>query len=161
MTETTKTQTTKSYSPCYCGCGFLAGGKYKQGHDAKHVSNLLQGIVEGRLYLAQAQDTLPSWKLQAKLAAAVTRRTGLRCDECGAPASTDRLLFHDEATGLATCDGCQAAQADDTESATEVKIGRWWYQIESAIEDGGQARVTYRTRTGETKTALVDPDQTR
>lgn len=146
---------------CLCGCEQLVRGNYKQGHDAKHVSNLLQGIVEGRLDLAQAQDTLPSWKLQAKLAAAVTRRTGLRCDECGAPASTDRLLFHDEATGLATCDGCQAAQADDIESATEVKIGRWWYQIESAIEDGGQARVTYRTRTGETKTALVDPDQTR
>ena len=115
---------------CLCGCEQLVRGSYKQGHDAKHVSNLLQGIVEGRLDLAQAQDTLPSWKLQAKLAAAVTRRTGL--------------------TGPTRC-----------ESATEVKIGRWWYQIESAIEDGGQARVTYRTRTGETKTALVDPDQTR
>ena len=120
---------------CLCGCEQLVRGNYKQGHDAKHVSNLLQGIVEGRLDLAQAQDTLPSWKLQAKLAAAVTRRTGLT--------------------------GPTRAQADDIESATEVKIGRWWYQIESAIEDGGQARVTYRTRTGETKTALVDPDQTR
>ena len=149
--HTQKTELTK----CLCGCEQLVRGNYKQGHDAKHVSNLLQGIVEGRLDLAQAQDTLPSWKLQAKLAAAVTRRTGLtgptRCDECGAPAST----------GLATCEGCQAAQADDIKSATEVKIGRWWYQIESTIEDGGQARVTYRTRTGETKTALVDPDQIR
>ena len=124
-----KNQQKAEFTKCLCGCEQLVRGNYKQGHDAKHVSNLLQGIVEGRLDLAQAQDTLPSWKLQAKLATAVTRRT--------------------------------RAQADDTESATEVKIGRWWYQIESAIEDGGQARVTYRTRTGETKTALVDPDQTR
>ena len=124
--HTQKTELTK----CLCGCEQLVRGNYKQGHDAKHVSNLLQGIVEGRLDLAQAQDTLPSWKLQAKLAAAVTRR---REGQPGQPL-----------TGL-----------------TEVKIGRWWYQIESAIEDGGQARVTYRTRTGETKTALVDPDQIR
>ena len=86
---------------CLCGCEQLVRGSYKQGHDAKHVSNLLQGIVEGKLYLAQAQDTLPSWKLQAKLAAAVTRRTGL--------------------TGPTRC--------DDIESATEVKIGRWWYPV--------------------------------
>ena len=75
-TQTTKT-TTKSYSPCFCGCGFLAGGKslYKQGHDAKHVSVLLSYVAAGTHTADEAKSLLPSTALQVKLHNALARRT--------------------------------------------------------------------------------------
>lgn len=75
MAKTTATQT-KSFSPCYCGCGLLASSKslYKQGHDAKHVSVLLSYIAAGTHTVDEAKSLLPSTALQVKLHNTLARR---------------------------------------------------------------------------------------
>ena len=155
MTETTKTQTaTKSYSPCYCGCGFVAGSKslYKQGHDAKHVSVLLSYVTVGTHTLDEAKAQLPSTALQVKLHNALARRNRKQaktankapkgkqqCDRCGAWVK-EGMLVHDDLAEEAICDQCVANAIDPT----EVKVGRWWYPIVNQTT----AQITYTKRDG-------------
>ena len=161
MTKTTKTQTaTKSYSPCFCGCGLLAGSKslYKQGHDAKHVSVLLSYVTVGTHTLDEAKAQLPSTALQVKLHNALARRNRKQaktankapkgkqqCDRCGAWVK-EGGLSHDYETEQAICDQCIALWSLAC-NPTEVKVGRWWYPIVSTDADG----ITYRAKDGNDK----------
>ena len=155
MTETTKTQTTKTYSPCTCGCGFTAGAKslYKQGHDAKHVSVLLSYVVAGTHTLDEAKKQLPSTALQVKLHNAFVRYAAKQaakadkaprtkkfidpeqCDRCGETVERDDLYV--VAGGPCWCDNCHV-------NAKEIKIGRWVYPI---VEISGE-EITYTKRDG-------------
>ena len=160
MTETTKTQTTKTYSPCYCGCGFLVSSKslYKQGHDAKHVSVLLSYVVAGTHTVDEAKAQLPSTALQVKLHNALARYTAKaeakqakqqakgakrtkkfvdpeQCDRCGETVERDDLYV--VAGGPCWCNNCHV-------NAKEIKIGRWVYPI---VEISGE-EITYTKRDG-------------
>ena len=70
----TKTQT-KSFSPCYCGCGFIAssGSLYKPGHDAKHVSVLLKDALSNQITFDDARSKLTTQAIRLKFELAYLR----------------------------------------------------------------------------------------
>lgn len=62
--------------PCKCGCGEkTGGGLFRPGHDARHVSNLVDQTVRGALDPRKGAESLAfSDKLVAKYKAACERR---------------------------------------------------------------------------------------
>jgi hypothetical protein len=66
-------------SPCKCGCGAIVKGLYKQGHDAKHVSQLVALFVQDpeQDFEDFAAAHLPhSQNLELKLNGALARKLG-------------------------------------------------------------------------------------
>ena len=135
-TQTTKT-TTKSYSPCFCGCGFLAGGKslYKRGHDAKHVSVLLSYIAAGTHTVDEAKAALPSPALRVKLHNALARQARRQEAKANKAPRKPRMV-------------------EPREMASEVKVGRWWYPI----VDQTAGQITYTKRDGSEATTSPDAE---
>lgn len=116
---------------CECGCGAFVKGSYKQGHDARHVSKLVQlVVVDGAVTPDEAVDSLGSVALRAKLAKALNRA---------------QAAFDKEAAKTAKTAQLQPEPA-------EIKVGRWWYPIVGVANNG----VQYQTRDGSIKIASVD-----
>ena len=62
---------------CKCGCGQAATKSYRQGHDAKHVSQLREAFERGELTRDQALAAVShSAGLQAKLARSLELAAG-------------------------------------------------------------------------------------
>ena len=139
MTKTTTAQTaTKSYSPCFCGCGFLAGGEslYKQGHDAKHVSVLLSYVAAGTHTVDEAKAALPSTALQVKLHNALARRA----------------IKAEKAAGR---------KPRTAKKASQVKVGRWWYPVVSVAVGTNEVYVAYTAKDGTVKETVTTEDKLR
>ena len=63
-----KLATAKVPHACKCGCGRTCLGTYAQGHDARHVAQLRQAVIDGRMTEDGALTNLiHAPKLQAKL----------------------------------------------------------------------------------------------
>ena len=72
---------------CYCGHEVSPKATYRPGHDARHVSNLLQTIINHQAFdkVAEYQTDLPSIALRTKLAKAVENHLARQAKK--APAS--------------------------------------------------------------------------
>ncbi len=128
---------------CLCGCNQVITTKatYKPGHDAAHVSYLLQGLINqeadhGResvtpeLIKGQA-SALPSEALQAKYLRAADR---LFNKPAKAPKATK------QADPLLVVEGLEILRWKDRQ---DVKVGRWYYPAKDAVTTEGE-QVTLR-----------------
>lgn len=67
----------KLNDPCACGCGTRPQGtrsRYAPGHDARHVSDLLEQCSAGSMTVQAARTELASEPLSEKLTRALSRR---------------------------------------------------------------------------------------
>lgn len=138
-------------------------GRYKPGHDAKHVSHILNELKaeakatgNGKIKVAalrEAQKALPTQPLKEKLAKAVERFNN-------PPAKPAKAAEAEEASGdegAEPSDEEPAPAADPSvvirvEERQDVKFGRWFYPARTAfLEDGTEQvqRNTARDGSGE------------
>lgn len=63
---------------CACGCGepVRSPRLYRQGHDAKHVSNLVNAVFYGRMTYDEASGQTTSAKLRDKFERDFARKRG-------------------------------------------------------------------------------------
>lgn len=148
---------TAKFTNCLCGCGQPVKSSYKQGHDAKHVSLLVQAVHLGKMDATSARGTLGSLALQAKFdramltiqakanraartlaTKAAKNNINSTCDCCDKDGAE---LTHDETFDQMVCPACS--------NLREIKIGRWWYPVRTissgvatyAKRDGSEAEV--------------------
>ena len=160
----TSTTTTAAGSVlCKCGCGLTTSNVYRPGHDAKHVSILLEAVLSGATTREEARKELPSAALQIKLDSAVANaiarheeRVAKAALRAARQAETEARRAEQKAAKKAAKEAAKAEKV-----LTEVKIGRWWYPIVEAGRDGDQFLIAYRTKDGEIKEAHVDADKLR
>ena len=123
---------------CLCGCSQVITTKatYKPGHDAAHVSYLLQGLlneeadrgreaVTDKLIRAQAKE-LPSEALQAKYLRAADRLFNKPVKPAKPAKTADPLLV---------VEGLEILRWTDRQ---DVKVGRWYYPAKDAITTDGE-----------------------
>lgn len=165
MDASQNTQTTAGN--CRCGCEQPVSSRslYRQGHDAKHVSNLLAATKEVahtehdisgfEEFVRTATAKLPTDRLQAKYTSAVTRWLYSQFDR---DANQDRrsdghhaywFSFHPD--DVLQHMGWEAPAGCDTDPsvtpADDIKVGRWTYPARRF--DGVLQRNTRRDGSGD------------
>lgn len=145
MTKTSET------TNCRCGCGAPIKGTYKQGHDARHVSNLVSMTTQGLASVAGAMEELAgSPRLQVKFERAYNN----------AQAKARAKAARAQATAERKADQAARAQARSKKRVfSEVKIGRWSYPVEDVVSHGDQFQVSYTAKSGLTKEIIVGIDK--
>ena len=88
--------TTSTGTNCLCGCGEIAKGTYRPGHDARHVSILIGAVLDGYTSPTTAREELPSLALRNKFDQALANRqakkaSSKRCG-CGRANKTKNTL---------------------------------------------------------------------
>lgn len=150
MSNNTITVQAKSGVLCKCTCGRVTNSTYAPGHDAKHVSWLLDSVLSGTYDRVAARAELPSVALQIKFDNALVK-------------AIDKAVARQEReeAKLARKQAKQAKQVDEPK-LTEVKIGRWWYPVLEAMFVGeDQFLVIYTAKDGSTKEAQVGVEKIR
>lgn len=107
---------------CRCGCGQPVKKDYRQGHDARHVSNLVLAAVTGQVTYEAAIKDLDA---QARLITKFERAYNNAQDK----AAKDRA-------DAKAAKAAAKAKAEAMISYHEVKVGRWWKQIDVIGGDG-------------------------
>lgn len=129
MTDTT-------FATCKCGCNEAVSAKalYRPGHDARHVSHLLNILKErgefSHTYAVELSKYLPSAALKAKFMAAANRHQGIPMT-----APTNRET-KDEGQRLEGSNGETFEVLRITE-IPDVKIGRWFYPARELHTENG------------------------
>jgi hypothetical protein len=145
---------------CLCGCGETPAAKsnYRPGHDARHVSILLQDLKnaaadEGHKKHINVSDArgalaaLPSPELKAKLSGAIARfNAGRPAKVQPSPARADATAEQVEVE--ADPHMVQPATEPQIVGLDSVKVGRWEYPGRQ-YADGTQTRNTQRDGSGE------------
>lgn len=125
-TKTTEAKETAATNTCRCGCGQEVANHYRPGHDARHVSQLVNALFEemqtgdgdraayfegNQFYgeVARGIVALPTVALQGKYVGAVNRRATKEFDRWAAkvernPNAVAPFAWHPEDVLLATPD---------------------------------------------------------
>lgn len=89
-TDNAKPKPERKLTDCQCGCGEMSGGRYRPGHDARHVSQLVKATIgakgNAKTKVAREVSAL-SEKLQAKYAASLARAEAAASAKPANPAS--------------------------------------------------------------------------
>lgn len=130
-------------------------GRYKPGHDAKHVSHILEGLKadakttskDGKIKIAalrEAQKELPTPALKEKLAKAVDRANN-------PPVRAAKPKPEGEATEEAGNPADEEPSPADPsvvvriEERQDVKVGRWFFPARTAYLEDGTTQVQRNT----------------
>lgn len=155
MNNTATDTTTTTAVACKCGCGRPTGSTYAPGHDAKHVSLMIQEVLAGDTDREAARAQLPSMALRIKfdnaLNNAINKAIARKERE---EAKIARLAERAVKEAERIRKEAKKTKRTGLTEITEVKVGRWWYPIAEITDEV----IVYIKRDGSEATTRLEAE---